>query len=128
MTQERHLFNYAVIRVVPRVEREEFINVGVIVYCAARKYVAVAIAMDEGKLKALAPDIDMEEVRQHLQAYEKIARGGTGAGPIGLLDASSRFRWLTAKRSTVIQSSSVHPAFAAHLESKINELLAEQVR
>jgi len=127
MTQEKYLFNYAVIRVVPRVEREEFINVGVIIYCKAKNLVEVAIALNEQKLKVLDPKVDLAEVKRHLAAYEAIAKGGADAGPIGLLDASSRFRWLTAKRSTIIQSSNVHPAFSVDLNKKIKVLLTEQV-
>src|SRR5690606_12661027 len=102
--QDKHLFDYAVIRVVPRVEREEFINVGVVLYCSSKKSLQTAIFLDEQKLRAISPDIDIEEVKMHLTAFEKISRGGKGGGPIGLLDVSSRFRWLTAKRSTIIQT------------------------
>ena len=126
--QDKHLFDYAVIRVVPRVEREEFINVGVVLYCSSKKSLQTAIFLDEQKLRAISPDIDIEEVKMHLTAFEKISRGGKGGGPIGLLDVSSRFRWLTAKRSTIIQTSAVHPAFCTDLNDKLNQLLEEQVK
>ncbi len=125
--QDKHLFDYAVIRVVPRVEREEFINVGIILYCSAKKSLHIAMALNEEKLKAIAPEIDVEDVKMHLNSFEKISQGGKEGGPIGLLDASSRFRWLTAKRSTIIQTSAVHPAFCDDLNIKLIKLLEEQI-
>ena len=109
--QENHLFEYAVIRVVPRVEREEFLNVGVILYCARQKFLRVLFTLDEERLSVFSPKLDIGEVEQHLQAFEQISLGGPDAGPIGRLDMASRFRWLTATRSTVVQSSKVHPGF-----------------
>ncbi len=125
--QDKHLFDYAVIRVVPRVEREEFINVGVIIYCSSRKSLHIDIRLNEDRLKALYADADVDEIKQHLESFRKISIGGKGGGPIGELDAPSRFRWLTAKRSTVIQTSSVHPAFCDNLADKLNEIICEQV-
>jgi len=125
--QDKHLFDYAIIRVVPRVEREEFINVGVILYCPKSKRIHMDIRLNEERLHALYPALDIHEIRQHLDAFAKISRGGREGGPIGELDAASRFRWLTAKRSTMIQTSGVHPAFCDNLEDKLNEILDEQV-
>lgn len=107
--QEKHLFEYAVLRVVPRVEREEFINVGVILYCRDRKFLEMRYEFREEKLCALHPEIDCAELRGHLEAFERICGGKDGGGPISGLDAAGRFRWLTATRSTVLQCSKVHP-------------------
>jgi len=109
--QGKHLFEYAVIRVVPRVEREEFINVGVILYCASQKFLKCSFEIDTNRLTAFAGKIDTDEILSNLNAIEKISSGGEEAGPIGQLDLASRFRWLTATRSTVVQASKVHPGF-----------------
>lgn len=102
-------FEYAVIRVVPQVAREEFINVGVILYCKASRFLDMEFQLDEARLLALHPHADVADIRTHLEAFQAIARGASDAGPIAQLDAASRFRWLTARRSTVIQTSQVHP-------------------
>ncbi|MET0466987.1 MAG: DUF3037 domain-containing protein [Chitinophagaceae bacterium] len=107
--QEKHLFEYAVVRVVPRVEREEFINAGIILYCRDRRFLGVLYSVDEQRLHALCPLLDIEELREHLRAFEQIALGSKEAGPIAKLDLAGRFRWLTATRSTVVQASKVHP-------------------
>jgi hypothetical protein len=125
--QDRQLFEYAVIRVVPRVEREEFLNVGVIVYCAKQKFLKSVFVLDEERLKAFAKDIDVHAVRENLTAFTRLCAGGKDGGPIGELDLASRFRWLTAMRSTVLQTSRVHPGFCIDAEQKLGELLAEQV-
>jgi len=125
--QEHLLFEYAVIRVVPRVEREEFINVGVMVYCAKMKFLKAAYLIDEHKLIAFSKELDINEVRAHVAALSRICDGGKAAGPIGELDAASRFRWLTALRSTVIQTSRVHPGFCGDPVKKLEALFKEQV-
>lgn len=107
--QENLLFEYAVIRVVPHVEREEFINAGVILFCSPRKFLKTIITLDENRLKTLCRKLDIEEIRAHIRSFEQIATGGNNAGPIGKLTPAERFRWLTATRSTVIQTSKVHP-------------------
>jgi hypothetical protein len=111
--QESQLFEYAVIRVVPRVEREEFLNVGVVLYCGRQKFLQVLFTLNEERLCSLSDKIDMEEIRQHLCAFEQICLGTPDGGPIGKLDMASRFRWLTATRSTVVQTSKVHPGFSS---------------
>src|SRR5262245_26568732 len=98
-------YDYAIIRVVPRVEREEFINVGVIVSCPARKFLEARIELDEERLKALAPTLDLDSIRIHLAAIPAICAGGEQAGPIGKLSQRERFHWLVAPRSTIIQTS-----------------------
>ena len=108
---EKHLFEYAVLRVVPRVEREEFLNVGIILYCPKQKFLQTIFTLDEARLRALFSTIDVLELQQHLEAFRHIALGKPDSGPIGALDIASRFRWLTATRSTILQTSKVHPGF-----------------
>jgi hypothetical protein len=121
------LYEYAVVRVVPRVEREEFLNVGVVLYCRQLRSVDVRIALDEGRLKALAPEADIAAIGAYLEAFERVCRGGSGSGPIGLLDAASRFRWLTAVRSTIIQTSRVHPGLCEAPAAALEKLFAQLV-
>ncbi len=109
--QEQFLFEYALIRVVPRVEREEFMNIGVILYCAKQKFLKIHYILDESRLGALCAALDVNELHQHIKALEHICEGGKNSGPIGQLDLPSRFRWLTATRSTILQTSKVHPGF-----------------
>jgi len=120
--QENHLFEYAIIRVVPRVEREEFLNVGVIVYCKKPAFLQMMFTLDQSRLLLLYPQINIEDVQCHLNAYEQISAGKPGAGPIAALDMASRFRWLTAKRSTVVQSSAVHPGLCKDPASTLARL------
>ncbi|MCC6349386.1 MAG: DUF3037 domain-containing protein [Candidatus Eisenbacteria bacterium] len=105
---ERRSFEYATVRVVPRVERGECFNAGVIVWCRSLMWLGARVALDHARLSALAPDADVATIHAHLASIEKIAAGGEGSGPIGALDAPERFRWLVAPRSTVIQVSEVH--------------------
>lgn len=123
----KDLFEYAVIRLMPRVEREEFINTGVVLYCAKQKFLRAMIALDESRLHALCPACDTEAVRAHLQAFERICLGGKAAGPIGELPIAERFRWLTATRSTVVQCSKVHPGFCAEAGEMLEKLFGELV-
>lgn len=109
--QEQHLFEYAVIRVMPRVERGEFINAGIILYCKSRQFLHVMYEVNEQKIKSLCSECDVEAVAAHLKALSLIAAGDKNSGPIAQLDIASRFRWLTARRSTIIQTSQVHPGF-----------------
>lgn len=125
--QEKHLFEYAVIRVVPRVDREEFLNVGVVLYCAKKKYLDLIYTLDQERLLAFAPMLDVGEVEGHLRAFAEVVRGGAAGGPIGQLDAASRFRWLTAQRSTILQTSRVHPGFCGQPEEALRRLHAALV-
>ena len=120
--QEQHLFEYAVIRVVPSVEREEFLNVGVILYCAKQKFLQTKVTVDEERLRSFSPHLDVAEVCTYLHALERICAGVSGSGPIGRLDAPSRFRWLTATRSTVVQTSKLHPGLCADAEATLQRL------
>lgn len=124
--QEQHLFEYAVIRIMPRVEREEFLNVGVVVYCAKQRFLKAMFRLDEPRLCAFSRHLDIEELRAYLCAFERICNGGRDAGPIGRLPAGERFRWLTATRSTVVQTSKVHPGFCDDPGHKL-EILFEQL-
>jgi Protein of unknown function (DUF3037) len=101
-------FDYAVLRIVPRVDREEFINAGVILYCKAQHFLAARVHIDESRLLALSPEIDLEVVRLHLEAFVRICKGDVDAGPIAALPQRERFHWLVAPRSTIIQVSPVH--------------------
>jgi hypothetical protein len=122
--QENHLFEYAVIRVVPRVEREEFLNVGVILYCAKQKFLQTLFTLDHKRLSVFSPFLDIPELEQHLRAFEQIASGDEAGGPIGQLDIASRFRWLTASRSTIVQASKVHPGFCSDPSAALKRLHA----
>jgi hypothetical protein len=125
---EPHLYDYAVIRVVPRVEREEFVNAGVIVSCQATGYLEAAVELDEARLLGLDPAVDLTLVREHLAAIPRICAGGAGAGPIGMLPVRSRFHWLTARRSAIVQTSPVHTGRAARLDGLLDHLLDRLVR
>lgn len=125
--QEKHLFEYAVIRVVPRVEREEFINAGIVLYCRDQHFLGVLFAVDENRLKSLCPLLDIEELKEHLTAFEQIALGDKNAGPIAKLDLAGRFRWLTATRSTVVQASKVHPGLCNDAEEMLERLYNQLV-
>lgn len=102
------VYDYAVVRVVPRVEREEFVNVGVILSCQRTGHLEAAIALDEKRLLALDPNVDLETVRRHLSAIVAICEGAAHGGPIARLPMRSRYHWLTAKRSSIIQTSPSH--------------------
>jgi len=125
--QQKHLFEYAVIRVVPKVEREEFINIGVIVYCAKENFLQCRYLLDEARLKAFSGDVEMGDLKEHLCSLERICSGNKAAGPIGSLDIASRFRWLTATRSTILQSSKVHPGFTENASETLNRLFEQLV-
>jgi hypothetical protein len=120
-------FQYAVIRIVPHEARGEFINAGVILYCAAPRFLQARLAFDAGRLAALSPQTDIEHVRQHLAAIPKICAGGQDAGALGELSIAERFRWLTAPRNTIIQPSPVHTGLtenpAATLEHLVETLV-----
>ncbi len=120
--QEKNLFEYAVIRVVPRVEREEFMNVGVILYCASQKYLNVVFNVNEELFKAFKSELELSVVTANLKAIAKICEGASNCGPIGNLDMASRFRWLTATRSTVVQASKVHPGFCVDAAQMLEDL------
>jgi hypothetical protein len=121
-------YDYAIIRVVPKVEREEFINVGVIVSCPARKFLEARIELDEQRLLALDPTLDIESIRAHLAAIPAICASGAQAGPIGQMSQRERFHWLVAPRSTIIQTSPVHTGRCKNPEAVLEHLLDTMVR
>ena len=125
---EPHLFEYGVIRVVPHVEREEFLNVGVILYCASEKFLKCVTTIDEERLNVLCDTLDFEELRDHIRSFEKICSGDKGSGPIGKLALAERFRWLTATRSTIVQTSKVHPGLCTNASEKLSQLYEQLVQ
>jgi hypothetical protein len=124
----KHLFEYAVLRVVPRIEREEFLNVGVILYCAAQGFLQATCQIDEARLLAFAgPQLDLADLRARLRSFERICGGRAQGGPIGQLPIASRFRWLTAQRSTVVQTSPVHPGLCEDAAATLARLHTQLV-
>jgi len=125
--QQQHLFEYAIIRVVPRVEREEFMNIGVILFCQKQKFLHAKYLINENKLKTFSSNLDLIELHEHICSIERICKGKAEAGPIGKLDIASRFRWLTATRSTVVQTSRVHPGFCTDAAETLDKLFSQMV-
>lgn len=125
---ERTSFDYAVIRVVPRVEREEFVNAGVILFCLKKDFLRARVEVNEARLRALWPAIDLDLVREHLKAIPRICAGTPDAGPIGRLTLRERFHWLVAPRSTILQISPVHAGLCEHPEQALDELFGQAVR
>ncbi len=121
-------FDYAIVRVIPRVEREEFVNAGVIVHCYARDFLGARIELDEPRLLALAPDADLALIRRHLAVIPRICAGGLDAGPIGQLPQRERFQWLAAPRSTILQTSATHSGICEEPEAALERLLERVVR
>lgn len=125
--QDSHLFEYAIIRIVPRVEREEFFNAGVIVYCQQPKFLQAKFCLDEERFRAFGDCLDINEVKEYLLAFDRICKGEKGSGPIGELDIASRFRWLTAARSTIVQTSKVHPGLSGNPAEALERLYEQLV-
>jgi len=121
-------YDYAVIRVVPRAEREEFINSGVILFCPEQRFLDVRMHVDEPRLRALWPEIDMDSVRRHLEAFPKVSSGDPSGGPIAQLTQRERFHWLVAPRSTVIQISPVHSGLCKSPEKTLEQLFRATVQ
>jgi hypothetical protein len=106
--QEKNLFEYAVIRIVPRVEREEFLNVGVVLFCRDKKFLDTKFEINEARVRAFSSDVNIAQMHDYLCAFRHICAGDAAGGPISLLPMIERFRWLTAARSTMLQTSVVH--------------------
>lgn len=121
-------FDYAILRVVPHVEREEFLNAGVVIHCFQLGFLASASAIDPARLAAFAPDLDAELVRSHLEAVTRICAGGRDGGPIGQLPPKERFRWIVAPRSTILQASPVHAGLCTDPAATLEHLLETMVR
>jgi hypothetical protein len=126
--QDYHLYEYAVIRVVPKVEREEFMNVGVVLYCASKKFLEIRCELNAPRLTALSETMDLEEIQSYLSALCEVCVGGKKGGTIGSFPISSRFRWMTATRSSVIQTSKVHPGFCLDPAETLENLFQKLVK
>jgi hypothetical protein len=122
-----HSFDYAVVRVVPRVEREEFVNAGVVLFCLERDFLGARVALDRARVAALFPGADLEAIAAHLEAIPRICAGGEGSGPIGRLSIRERFQWLVAPRSTVIQVSPVHSGLCDDPAAALERLFRRMV-
>ena len=122
-----HSFEYAALRVVPRVEREEFVNVGVVLFCKSLRFLEMRFYVDEARLRILHDAVDIGAVHEALRSFERIVRGERGAGPIALFDRPERFRWLTAVRSTVLQTSRVHPGLCSDPAAALERLFGQLV-
>lgn len=120
-------FDYAVIRVVPRVDRGELINAGVILFCLQKDFLAARVHVDEQRLRALWPEVDVDLIRQHLEAIPRICAGDPDAGPIAKLSLRERFHWLVAPRSTMIQVSPVHSGLCDNPEKALDDLFRRMV-
>ena len=125
--QDKVIYEYAIIRVVPKVERGEFLNVGVILFSKRKSYLKMQFTIDGDRLRALSNDIDTKELTNYLKAWEKVCLGGESGGAIGQLETHVRFRWLTADRSTIIQSSKVHPGICRDLDGVLEDLFEKYV-
>ncbi|HKS28838.1 MAG TPA: DUF3037 domain-containing protein [Pyrinomonadaceae bacterium] len=125
---ERHSFDYAVVRIVPHVEREEFLNVGVILSSQSADFLKARFHVNTRRLYALAPELDLKEIESHLEAMRLICEGGEQAGPIGRLPRRARFDWLTAPRSTIIQTSPVHTGLCHDPDQALEQLLRKMVK
>ena len=123
----RSSYDYAILRVVPRVDREEFVNAGVILFCLERDFLAARVGLDPARLRALHPDADLATIEEHLAVVPRICAGGPDAGPIGRLTRRERFHWLVAPRSTVVQVSPVHVGLCVDPAAALEEIYARMV-
>jgi hypothetical protein len=121
-------FDYAVVRVVPRVDREEFLNAGILLYCRQQDFLGAAVELDETRLRALGPDVDVGLIRSHLDVLPLICAGGAEAGPIGQLPQKERWHWLVAPRSTILQTSAVHSGLCEDPAVALQQLMDGMVR
>jgi hypothetical protein len=122
-----HSFDYALLRLVPHVEREEFVNVGVILFCRTLRFLGCRVQLDEARLAALAPAFDVAAARVQLGLAPLLCAGGPAAGAIGALDQAERFRWLTSPRSTVVQVSPVHCGLCDDPQAALDDLFQRLV-
>ncbi len=127
MPAERSPFQYAILRVVPRVERGEQINAGVVLFCRPRRFLAVRVGLDGRRLAAIAPDLPADDVQAHLDAAVRIAAGDPAGGPIASFDQSQRFHWLVAPSSTILQASAVHTGLCEEPQETLDRLFAALV-
>ncbi len=125
--QGKHLFEYAVIRVLPKVEREEFINIGIILFSKRAKYIRMKYKLDVERFNIFSTELDFDLLRETLLSFEKICNGEKDGGSIAHFDIPERFRWLTAVRSSCIQTSRPHSGFAKNLDEEVDKLFEEMV-
>jgi hypothetical protein len=125
--QNKVTFEYAVVRLVPRVEREEFLNIGVILFSKRKKFLGIRYQIDEAKVSVFSKEVDVDMIRRYLKAWEAVCAGDRQGGKIGELDMASRFRWLVAARSTIIQSSPTHPGLCHDPEAVLERLYQRYV-
>lgn len=122
-----NLFEYAVIRYVPRAEREEFLNIGVILFCTSKSFLNMKFALDADRIEGIYSKANIEELKTYLEAFKEVCCGSSANSPIAKLDIASRFRWLTATRSTIVQTSKVHPGFCDDPMEKLEQLHSQLV-
>lgn len=120
--QDKYTFKYAIIRIVPKVEREEFFNVGVILFCKRIKFLDIKFHVDQEKLKVLSPEFEPELLNDYLEGWKLICDGNSSGGPIGKLDLAGRFGWLTACRSTIIQSSTTRSGLSFDPKQELEDI------
>ncbi len=125
--QDKYTFEYAIIRVVPKVEREEFFNVGVILFSKRKKFLGIKYKINPDKWKAFSPEIELDVLNDYLNAWKLICDGKSSGGKIGKLEISDRFRWLAACRSTIIQSSKTHPGLCDNPEKELQDIFEKYV-
>lgn len=125
---EQSSFDYAIVRVVPQVEREEFINAGVILFCRTLRFLDARIELDTNRLEALSPKLDVAVVQAHLELIPRICAGSADAGPLGQLSQAERFHWLVTPRSTAIQVSPVHCGLCVNPQAALDDLFEKLVR
>ncbi len=123
----KNIFEYAIIRLVPKVEREEFFNIGVLLFSKQKKFLDIKYLIDTQKLKAIAPEIEATVLNGYLNAWKLICDGKAAGGKIGDLEISDRFRWLAASRSTIIQSSKTHPGLCENPEEALQDIFEKYV-
>lgn len=124
---EKELFEYAVIRLVPQVAREEFLNIGVVVYCRGQRFLAMRYALDTSRLHAFHLPVPVDELETYLHAFHHVCAGSCDGGPMAAMPMAERFRWLTANRSTIIQTSAVHPGLCDSAQETLDQLFQELV-
>ncbi|WP_338789904.1 DUF3037 domain-containing protein [Bernardetia sp. Wsw4-3y2] len=125
--QDKFIFKYAILRIVPKVEREEFFNVGVIVFCKRKKFLDIKYNINENKLKAFSCEIEVELLNDYLKAWKLVCQGNSSSGKIGQLELSERFGWLTASRSTIIQSSKTYSGLSSNPNEVLEDIFKEYV-
>ncbi len=124
---DKEIFEFAIIRVMPKIERGECINVGVIIFSKKKKYIGIKYTIDKQRLTSFSKDIDLVEISEYLKAWELIANGHQDGGLIAALELPERFRWLTASKSTVLQCSTVHPGMSSDPEAVLQDLFSKYV-